>query len=47
MKTDIYSVSKSFIAGLDYGYGGKDLFPKLRVRRQPSPVNSPLDRSGI
>jgi len=43
MRTDMYSRVKSFMYGLEKS---SELFPRYRIRRNPSPVNSPLDRNG-
>ena len=45
MRTDLFSNTKTFVKDLE-----KDettFIPKLRVKRNPSPANSPLDRAGV
>jgi hypothetical protein len=47
MKTDLYSNNKSFMKDLELKYLPNSNIPNLRVRRNPVPMNSPLDRAGV
>ena len=47
MKTDLFSNSKSFMKDLNFIYRTGSQYPILRVKRNPSPINSPLDRAGV
>jgi hypothetical protein len=44
MHTDIFSSTKPFMNNL---HKTTELFPRLRINRNPVPTNSPLDRMGV